>query len=144
MDETVSKDDSTPIVVSFPGGLRVDAKLGDRVIGTDQPVKDGGGDSAPAPFELFLAALATCAGYYVLKFCQARDLSMEGIRVVQDVQRDPKTKKIAGVRIDVEVPEDFPDKYRAAVLRAADQCAVKKAIQRPLSIEARLVIAGDG
>jgi putative redox protein len=47
--------------VDFPGGARVAAHFGDFTINTNQPVKAGGDGSAPAPFELFLASLATCA-----------------------------------------------------------------------------------
>ena len=67
------------IHVQSPGGLLVDARFGDFKISTDQPVADGGTNTAPSPFDLFLASLATCAGYYVTAFCRERDLPTEGI-----------------------------------------------------------------
>jgi putative redox protein len=65
--------------VEFTGGTRVEARFGKHAVTTDQPLKDGGEDSAPSPFALFLASLATCAGYFVLKFCQSRGISTEGM-----------------------------------------------------------------
>ena len=50
------------INVTFPGGRKVIAQAGDQLIATDQPIEDGGQGTAPSPFMLFLASLATCAG----------------------------------------------------------------------------------
>jgi ribosomal protein S12 methylthiotransferase accessory factor len=116
------------IEVTFPGGKRVDAKVGELVVRTDQPVEAGGEGSAVAPFDLFLASLATCAGIYVLGFCQARGLSTEGITLRQHVDLDAVTKLPTRVRIELSLPGGFPDKYRAAVVRAAEGCKVKKTI----------------
>ena len=79
------------IMVTFPGGKRVDAQVGNFVIATDQPVSGGGGEAAPAPFDLFLASIATCAGIYALGFCQARGLPTEGLVLEQEVIDDPAT-----------------------------------------------------
>jgi len=118
-------------VVDFPGGARVDAHFGPYTVKTDQPPAGGGEGSAPAPFSLFLASIATCAGIYVLGFCRQRGLPTEGIRLVQRVERDPLTHMVAKVALDIQLPPDFPEKYRGAVIRSAEQCAVKKAIEKP-------------
>lgn len=116
------------IEVTFPGGKRVDAQVGPFVLRTDQPVEAGGEGSAVAPFDLFLASLATCAGIYVLGFCQARGLSTEGIRLRQHLDVDPSTKLPGRIRLELTLPPSFPDKYRSAVVRAAEGCKVKKTI----------------
>ena len=116
------------IEVTFPGGKRVDANLAGRVICTDQPASLGGADGAPAPFDLFLASIATCAGIYVLGFCQARNLSTEGLALRQRVEIDPETKLPQRVHIDIDLPHGFPEHYRAALTRAAEGCKVKKTI----------------
>jgi ribosomal protein S12 methylthiotransferase accessory factor len=120
---------ASELLVTLPGGKRVDTKIGTHVVRTDQPRSNGGEDTAPAPFDLFLAAIGTCAGIYVAGFCQKRDLPTAGIRLVQRNHFDPETGALVKVEIDVEVPPDFPEKYRDALVRVADQCAVKKAIQ---------------
>ena len=111
--------------IVFPGGARVDALMGNMVITTDQ---DG---SAPAPFALFLASIGTCAGIYVLGFCQHRGLSTEGIKIIQRLHFDPQTRMVAEVDLDIVVPPKFPEKYHDALIRAADQCAVKKHMEIP-------------
>jgi len=116
------------IEVSFPGGKRVDARIGAFVVHTDQPVESGGDGSAPGPFDLFLASVASCAGVYVLGFLQARGLPTAGLSLRQHVDTDPVTKLPTHIRIEVSLPPSFPEKYRAAVLRAAEGCKVKKTI----------------
>jgi ribosomal protein S12 methylthiotransferase accessory factor len=132
---------SSEMVVTLPGGKRVDTQIGPHVIRTDQPVSNGGEDTAPAPFSLFLASIGTCAGIYVAGFCQKRGLPTEGIRLVQRNRIDPETGVLAGVAIDIEVPPGFPEKYLEALVRVADQCAVKKAIQAQPVFEVRAVVA---
>ncbi len=133
---------SNELVVTLPGGKRVDAHLGGHVVRTDQPVSFGGEDSAPSPFNLFLAAIGTCAGIYVAGFCQKRGLSTDGIRIVQRSHLDPQGGALVRVDLDIEVPPGFPERYRDALVRVADQCAVKKAIQAQPVFEVRTVVVG--
>jgi ribosomal protein S12 methylthiotransferase accessory factor len=117
--------------MSFPGGLEVNAEVKGFTVRTDQPERVGGGGTAPAPFDLFLASIGTCAGLYVLQFCQKRDIDTGQLGVSMETIKDPETRRIATVRIDVRLPEGFPDKYIPAVRRAVDQCAVKRHILEP-------------
>ena len=126
------------IVMTFPGGKRVDAHLGDLTVATDQPAAAGGSGSAVAPFDLFLASLGTCAGFYVLAYCQARELPTYGLEVVQHVDFDPDTHLPSHVDIDVTLPPDFPERHRAGVKRAAEHCKVKKALADPPEVRVRV------
>ena len=120
--------------ITFPGGARVDAHMGNLVVETNQ---DG---SAPAPFGLFLASIGTCAGIYVLSFFQHRGLPTDGVKVVQRVHMNPVTRMVDQVDLDIVVPPEFPEKYHAALIRAADQCAVKKHLEQPptFNVQARV------
>ncbi|HKO93844.1 MAG TPA: OsmC family protein, partial [Polyangiaceae bacterium] len=112
------------IELSFPGGKRVVAQLGAHRIETDQPVALGGQDAAPAPFDLFLASIATCAGIYALGFLQARGLSTEGLRLTQHVDLDEATRLPRNIRLSLTLPADLPEKYRGALVRTVENCKV--------------------
>lgn len=114
--------------VSFPGGMKVETTYCGHRIRTDQPAKLGGEDSAPAPFDLFLASLATCAGFFVLRFCQQRDIPAEGIRVIQRHEMTEDRKELKKAVISIHTPPDFPAKYHGALARSVDQCTVKRSI----------------
>lgn len=130
---------TTEIVVTLPGGRRVDAQVGNHLVRTDQPVENGGEDTAPSPYQLFLAAIGTCAGIFVQGFCAKRELPTEGIRIVQRLHQDPETGTLGRVELDIEVPPGFPEKYRDALVRVVDQCSVKRAIQAQPHFETRVV-----
>ncbi len=128
------------MVITFPGGARVDAQVGPHTIRTDQPPHAGGDDSAPPPFSLFLASIGTCAGIYVLGFCRQRGLPTDGIQIVQRVEADRRTGMVAKIGLDIQVPPEFPEKYRDALVRAASQCAVKKHLEAPPAFDVRTVV----
>jgi len=117
--------------VLFPGGKRVDVRIREFEIGTDQAVKAGGEASAPEPFDLFLASMAACAGIYALNFCQSRNLPTEGLALSTYWERNAEKPLDAKVRYRLTLPPGFPEKYRPSIVRAMDQCAVKKHIQTP-------------
>ncbi len=119
------------IPVEFPGNLAVSAVLDGRRVRTDQPARYGGDDSAPPPFDLFLASIATCAGFYALRFCQKRNLDTDGLGLELVVTRDESGKRVEHLGIEIKLPEDFPEKYQAAILRSVDLCAVKRHILEP-------------
>jgi putative redox protein len=119
------------MVIDFPGGSRVDAHFGPYTVNTDQPPMGGGEGSAPTPFAIFLSSIGTCAGIYVLGFCQQRGLSTDGIRIVQRVHNDPATRMIGKVDLEIQVPPDFPKKYHESLVRSAELCAVKKHLENP-------------
>lgn len=127
--------------LSFPGGMKVVADYESFTIATDQSPDQGGEGSAPEPFALFLASLATCAGVYVLAFLQARELSTEGLGLNLHTVSGPEGKGLAEVQMDLILPRDFPQKYEKAVLRVAGMCAVKKAIMNPPEITMKAVRA---
>jgi ribosomal protein S12 methylthiotransferase accessory factor len=115
------------ILVDFPGGSRVDAHFGKFTVATDQPPMAG----APTPFDLFLASIATCAGIYVLGFCQQRGLSTEGVQIIQHIHPNPANGMIDEIDLDILVPPAFPEKYRDSLVRSAELCKVKKHLEKP-------------
>jgi ribosomal protein S12 methylthiotransferase accessory factor len=114
------------MLIDFPGDSRVDAHFGNFTVSTDQPPTA----SAPSPFELFLASIGTCAGIYVLGFCQQRGLSTEGIYIIQHNHAN-LNGMIDQIELDIVIPPTFPEKYRASLIRSAELCKVKKHIEQP-------------
>ena len=122
------------IHVQSPGGMLIDARFGDFTVSTDQTVADGGTNSAPSPFDLFLASIGTCAGLYALRFCQKREIDTAGLGIQLETVRDPESRRLTEINLHLSLPPAFPDKYQKAIVRAINQCAVKKAIVDPPEI----------
>ncbi len=127
------------IDVDLPGNQKVRGKFRGFEILTDQPTDSGGDNEGASPFELFLASLATCAGYYVVAFCNSRNIPADKITLSCDFPRNPESKLVEEAKIVINLPEDFPEKYRDAVVRSAEKCTVKKHLEHPptITVEAK-------
>lgn len=129
--------------ITLPGGKKVKAEWNGFTVETDQPIKDGGEGSAPSPYDYFMASIGTCAGFYVLSFCQKRNIPTENITLFQKLQysKKPDGKEfLEKIIIEIIVPPDFPAKYHDAITKVADQCAVKKTIMNPPIFEIKTVL----
>jgi len=114
------------MIIDFPGGSRVDAHFRGHTVATDQPPVD----SAPMPFEIFLASIGTCAGIYVLGFCKQRNLPTEGISIVQR-NHAAMNGMVEKIDLEIQVPSTFPMQYYDALVRSAELCKVKKTLEHP-------------
>ena len=126
--------------ITFPGGLAVNAAFKGFTVRTDQRAEHGGGGTAPEPFDLFLASLGTCAGLYALRFCEQREIDTRGLGLTLTTETDREGKRLALVRLEIELPAGFPEKYREAIIRSVDQCAVKRQIVEPPRFEVATVV----
>jgi len=128
--------------IFFEGGKIVTAITRGHTIRTDQPLDNGGTESAPAPFDLYLASFGTCAGIYVKSFCDKRNIPSDGIRLIQKTTFDPETDLPVNIRIEIRVPEGFPEKYIQSLVNVADLCKVKKSILNPPEFEIISSVSG--
>lgn len=127
------------INVNFLDNLRLEAKFDDFTVLTDQPIRYKGDGSAPSPFDYFLASSALCAAYFVRVYCLARDIPTDNIRLSQNNIVDPEDRYNQIFKIQVELPEDLPEKHRQGILRSIDRCTVKKVVQTGPTFEIETV-----
>ena len=130
------------MVIDFPGGSKVDAHFNGFTVATDQPVIGGGENSAPTPFEVFLASIGTCAGIFVLGFCRQRGLPTEGIRIVQRNNHNPATGLVDAIDLEIQVPASFPEQYYGALIRSAELCKVKRTLENPPAFKTYTKVVG--
>jgi len=117
------------MIITLQDGLKVNAEYKGFTIKTDQPKHQDGEASAPTPFDLFLTSIGTCAGIYTVLFCKERKIPYENIRLIMRTERNIDTKTIDRFILDIQLPADFPDKYRDALIRSVNLCSVKKTIE---------------
>jgi ribosomal protein S12 methylthiotransferase accessory factor len=118
------------IVVRLTGGRRVEAELDGHRVLTDQARSNGGEDTAPSPFQVFLASLGACAGIFVQGFCARRGIPFEDIKLIERPTYGTNGA-LESVEFELQLPPDFPRNYEEAVLRVIDQCSVRRTLQSP-------------
>jgi len=125
--------------INFSGGTKVDAEYKGFKIKTDQPVDEGGEETAPEPFSLFLASIGTCTGVYVLSFCERRKIPIDNIKLTLNFEKNPETNLIEHMDINIIVPNDFPANYKNALIKTAGLCTVKKHLEKPPEIDINVI-----
>ena len=93
--------------------------------------RNGGEETAPEPFQLFLASIATCAGIYALEFCKFREIETDGMLLTMTCEFDEKKHLCERLSIDLKLPAGFPEKYKKAIVRSMDLCSVKRHLIHP-------------
>ncbi|MCU0473921.1 MAG: OsmC family protein [Bacteroidales bacterium] len=121
--------------ITFDGGKVITAHTHGHSIMTDQPIDNGGTNIAPAPFDLFMASIGTCAGIYVKSFCDNRKIPTDGIKIIQTSEFNKETGLPVNIKIDIQVPATFPGKYKNSLINVAELCKVKKTITNPPNFE---------
>ena len=129
------------MIIRFPGNKKVSAEFDGLTVLTDQPKEAGGDGSAASPFDLFLASLGTCAGIFVLSFCQKRGISTAGLEIRQRMEWDEAKHLVSKITLEIIPPKGFPDKYRDSLVKAAELCTVKRHLQEPPRFE--IMIGAD-
>lgn len=116
------------VKVTLQGEKKVAAHIGDHLVMTDQPSRHGGEDTAPAPYDLFLASIGTCAGFFVQSYCASKGIDSSGIEITLCTQKDAEGKQVTGFVTTIHLPPEIPQKLHAVLRKVAEQCTVKKTI----------------
>ena len=123
-----------PFKITFPGNQRVDVAYKSFTMQTDQTVENGGDETAPEPFELFLAGLGSCTGIYAKSFCDARDIPTSGMQLVLEAAVEEGKTLLQGIEIVLYVNQEFPEKYIRAIIKTMDMCAVKNQLHPDIRV----------
>ncbi|MBT3392604.1 MAG: osmotically inducible protein OsmC [Elusimicrobiaceae bacterium] len=121
--------------ITFEGNKKINATVGDFVIKTDQPKHQGGEESEPNPFQLFLASLGTCSGIFIKSFLDKRDISSDGITLSVHPNFNKEKYMLDDILIKIHLPENFDAKYEGALVSAAKLCLVGKHLSVPHNVE---------
>ena len=105
----------------------------------DQPVPDGGQDSAATPTELLVAALASCVAFYAGRYLLRHGLDRSGLGVTADfTMADDRPARVRGVQLRISVPAGMPPKRRDALLAVASHCTVHNTLRHEPDVRIEL------
>jgi uncharacterized OsmC-like protein len=128
------------ITVTYVSGDRMRIEVRGHEVVTDQPVEDGGEDTAPTPTEMFVASLAACVGFYAERFLHRNRLSTDGLRVTTDFRWAENPHRVGEIDVDVEAPGLTAAK-REAFSRVIEHCTVHNSLRRPPEVRVRITHA---
>jgi putative redox protein len=113
--------------------LRAEVLVDGRfALATDEPEHLGGTDTAPAPHELFPAAVAACVLTTMRMYARTKGWEMGDASV--DVEYD-HTSTPRRFEIAVHLPADLSDEQVRRLTRVAETCPIKRAIEAGIVFE---------
>lgn len=114
----------------------------------DQPVADGGDDTAPTPTELFIASLVGCVAFYARRYLARHNLPTTGLRVTGDYDFGSRPARVSDIRVEITLPDGVPDDVRDPLLAVASHCTVHNTLMTPPNVTVALadspVTAAEG
>jgi putative redox protein len=119
--------------------LRVEHKGGDifeigvrsHLLLVDQPVDDGGTDTAPTPTEMFVAGVASCVAFYARRYLDRHRLPTDGLAVTADYAMGERPARVGEIRLSLRIPDGVPEDRRAPLLAVASHCTVHNTLENP-------------
>mgnify|MGYP003447230871 FL=1 len=110
--------------VKYLDGDRFAIGIRGHTVTVDQPLADGGEDSAPTPTELLVASLAPCVAFYARRYLAPHRLPTTGLSVTADHTMRTRPARVADVRVDIQFPDGVPTERHDALLAVASHCTV--------------------
>jgi putative redox protein len=121
---------------SVPGSLRQEVLVdGHHLLMTDEPERLGGEGSAPAPHELFPAALAACVSTTLVMYARTKGWDLGGISVDVDYDNEATPRRFdvrihLGARLSAE--------QLARLEKVAAACPVRRSVETGIVFEERI------
>lgn len=115
-------------------GDRFAVTIRDHEITVDQPVADGGTDSAPTPTELFVAALTSCVAHYAHRYLARHELPTDGLRATAEYTMASRPSRVSEVSVVLDLPDGIPQHRLDALLAVASHCTVHNSLESPPAV----------
>ena len=147
-------DDTPPGVVAVRetrrGKFQQEVVLGAHRLLADEPVKDGGLNSGPGPYDLLLAALGACTSMTVRLYADLKQIPLlrtqvrlrhEKIYAKDCAECETREGKIDHIDRAITFEGELSAEQRAKLLEIADKCPVHRTLKSEVDIKTTEVSA---
>jgi putative redox protein len=126
-------------------GYRTEIVVGDHHLVADEPATAGGVDAGPSPYELLLAALASCTAMTMRMYADRKQWPLHGATVSVRTASSHATDcaecdaKLVGIkRLEHRIVLDGPlsEEQRGRLLEIAERCPVRQTLLRGIPVDA--------
>ena len=128
------------VKVSHLGQVKFNIQSRSHSILCDQPVDNGGEDSAMTPPELMLASLGSCAAFYAVQYLKARNLAQSGVEVSVTAEKLKHPARLGNFNIHVECPVPLTEEQKEGLMRSVHHCLIHNTLLAPPEIKIELAV----
>lgn len=119
-------------------GFSTQLKLGNHYLKADEPVRVGGNDYGPTPYELLASSLAACTAMTIQMYARRKGWEIQNVEVhtsysktyAQDCEdcEDGTGAKLDTFEREIKITSNLDDKQLKRLLQIADKCPVHKTL----------------
>ncbi|MFC7357632.1 alpha/beta fold hydrolase [Jejudonia soesokkakensis] len=119
-------------------------KLGNHYLKADEPVRVGGDDYGPTPYELLAGSLSACTAMTIQMYAKRKKWTVENVQVHTSYSKDYATDcedcetndgaKIDTFKREIVLSGDLDETQRKRLLQIADKCPVHKTLETTTQI----------
>lgn len=127
--------------IKHEGGLCFSVNVRNHRFIVDMAKDEGGSDEGPSPAEVLVAALGSCVGAHIARYCQTANIPHEGmeLNLTFQVVKEGNKRRISNLVGDISLPQD-PGPRSKAVLRAGENCIIRNTLAQGPEIDLGLDI----
>ncbi|GAB6053910.1 bifunctional alpha/beta hydrolase/OsmC family protein [Magnetospira thiophila] len=113
----------------------------------DEPVKHGGQDTGPSPYDYLLAGLGACTSMTLRMYADLKKLPLHRVAVTLHHKKihaedcadcESQSGKIDVIERDIEIEGDLTPEQRQRLLEIADKCPVHRTLHNEVKVVSRL------
>jgi putative redox protein len=127
---------------SVPGTFRQEVVVdGRHHLFTDEPERLGGGGTAPAPHELFPAALAACVATTLVMYARTKEWDLGEVTVDVDYDHRSTPRRF---EIDIRLTGEITGPQLDRLEKVAAACPLRRSIETGVEFVERIGLQSDG
>jgi len=116
---------------------------GNHTFVVDEPVKVGGDDAGPNPYDMLLASLASCTAMTLIMYARRKDWPLEGVEITLNHSRihaddcdhcDEEGTQVDELERHIVLQGDLSADQRERLEYIATRCPVHKTLTTPIHI----------
>ncbi|EDM44668.1 OsmC family protein [unidentified eubacterium SCB49] len=129
-------------------GFTTSLKLGNHYLKADEPIRVGGNDYGPTPYELLAGSLSACTAMTIQMYAKRKGWKIENVEVhttyskthAEDCNACEEEKdKIDTFSRDIKLISDLDEKQLKRILQIADKCPVHKTLHNKTQVITTLI-----
>ncbi|MDR9456063.1 MAG: bifunctional alpha/beta hydrolase/OsmC family protein [Salegentibacter sp.] len=136
-EKTLPESQSDVVANLGSTGYTTQMKAGKHHFTADEPVKAGGNDYGPTPYQLVSAGLAACTSMTLHMYARRKKWPLENVETHVSYSREhasdcdnceDKAAKLDTFKREIQIKGDLDEKQKKRLLEIADKCPVHKSL----------------